>query len=164
MPSPAQDAIKASAGGLFALCALYPLDLLRTKRAAESSTSNENSKKKSRDHFSRKIPYKITQIEESIAPIVNSHAARAPRSTIPRVRNVGFERSVVHDQRAVVDDSTRAVRHTVAQDDVGKFDCIHGLDFDNRPVVACNNFRAQFHYKNTCHIQIKLLALSDSSE
>lgn len=46
MPSPAQDAIKASAGGLFALCALYPLDLLRTKRAAESSTSNENSKKK----------------------------------------------------------------------------------------------------------------------
>ena len=40
-----QDAIKASAGGLFALCALYPLDLLRTKRAAESSTSNENSKK-----------------------------------------------------------------------------------------------------------------------
>lgn len=47
MPSPAQDAIKASAGGLFALCALYPLDLLRTKRAAESSTSNENSKKKS---------------------------------------------------------------------------------------------------------------------
>ena len=45
MSSPAQDAIKASAGGLFALCALYPLDLLRTKRAAEASTSNENSKK-----------------------------------------------------------------------------------------------------------------------
>ena len=45
MSSPAHDAIKASAGGLFALCALYPLDLLRTKRAAEASTSNENSKK-----------------------------------------------------------------------------------------------------------------------
>ena len=45
MSSPAHDAIKASAGGLFALCALYPLDLLRTKRAAESCTSNENSRK-----------------------------------------------------------------------------------------------------------------------
>ena len=45
MSSPAHDAINTSAGGLFALCALYPLDLLRTKRAAESCTSNENSRR-----------------------------------------------------------------------------------------------------------------------
>ena len=38
--SPLADALKASAGGLFALCVLYPLDLLRTKRAAEASTSS----------------------------------------------------------------------------------------------------------------------------
>ena len=40
--SPVADALKASAGGLFALCALYPLDLLRTKRAAEASTSSDD--------------------------------------------------------------------------------------------------------------------------
>ena len=40
--SPVADALKASAGGLFALCALYPLDLLRTKRAAEASTSSSD--------------------------------------------------------------------------------------------------------------------------
>ena len=40
--SPVADALKASAGGLFALCALYPLDLLRTKRAAEASTSSSS--------------------------------------------------------------------------------------------------------------------------
>ena len=40
--SPIADAMNASAGGLFALCALYPLDLLRTKIAAEAFTSKEN--------------------------------------------------------------------------------------------------------------------------
>jgi solute carrier family 25 (peroxisomal adenine nucleotide transporter), member 17 len=46
MSSPIADAVRASTGGLFALCMLYPLDLLRTKRAAETSY---DSKKKERE-------------------------------------------------------------------------------------------------------------------
>ena len=42
MSTAISEALRASAGGLLALCALYPLDLLRTKRAAESYTSKEN--------------------------------------------------------------------------------------------------------------------------
>lgn len=41
MSSALSEALRASAGGFFALCTLYPLDLLRTKRAAGVSTSKE---------------------------------------------------------------------------------------------------------------------------
>lgn len=44
MSSPIADAVRVSTGGLLALCMLYPLDLLRTKRAAE--TFYELKKKK----------------------------------------------------------------------------------------------------------------------
>ena len=46
MSSPIADAVRVSTGGLLALCMLYPLDLLRTKRAAETSY---DSKKKERE-------------------------------------------------------------------------------------------------------------------
>jgi len=52
--SPLADALNASAGGLFALCALYPLDLLRTKRAAEASTSSDDDDAKKTTTFGKK--------------------------------------------------------------------------------------------------------------
>ena len=52
--SPVADALNASAGGLFALCALYPLDLLRTKRAAEASTSSEGDDDAKKTMFGKK--------------------------------------------------------------------------------------------------------------